>query len=118
MLTVPVEKVIISQESLGRFINDLVPGAYASLTKVDFKKLDHQSIRPVGIYGPKQGIVSFMIDAAIIDAATCVVLAQMNLVVDSNSGAHNCYHRMAMILLPSQASTLLEVPMSTRKLFL
>ena len=32
-----VDKVIIAQDSLQRFINAMSPGAYASITKVDFK---------------------------------------------------------------------------------
>ncbi|KAI0253465.1 hypothetical protein BJV78DRAFT_1153081 [Lactifluus subvellereus] len=35
-----VDKVIIAQDSLQRFINAVSPGAYASITKVDFKTLD------------------------------------------------------------------------------
>ncbi|KAI9444051.1 hypothetical protein H4582DRAFT_1918933 [Lactarius indigo] len=52
-----VDKVIISQDSLQHFINAVSPGAYTSITKVDFKALDRFMIRPLGVYGSKDGIV-------------------------------------------------------------
>ena len=36
------------------------PGAYTSITKVDFKTLDRLSIRPIGIYGCKEEIVRLL----------------------------------------------------------
>ena len=47
---VSVDKIIISQNSLEAFINNVCPGAYVSTTKVDFKALDHYVIKPVGVY--------------------------------------------------------------------
>jgi hypothetical protein len=55
-----VDKVIIAQDSLKRFINAICPGSYASLTKVDFKALDRFMIKPLGIYGSKVEIVRFL----------------------------------------------------------
>ncbi|GBE82556.1 hypothetical protein SCP_0409400 [Sparassis crispa] len=55
-----VDKVIIAQDSLQEFINTLCPGAYSSLTKVDYKALDGLDVRPVGLYGSKAEIVRFM----------------------------------------------------------
>jgi len=55
-----VDKVIIAQDSLKRFINTIRPGAYASVTKVDFKTLDDFMIRPVGVYGSKIEIVRLL----------------------------------------------------------
>jgi len=37
------------------------PGAYASITKVDFKALDQLMIKPLGIYGPKGEIVRLLL---------------------------------------------------------
>ena len=37
---VSVDKIIISQNSLKAFINNVCPGAYISMTKVNFKTLD------------------------------------------------------------------------------
>ncbi|CAL1701264.1 unnamed protein product [Somion occarium] len=62
-----VDKIIISQESLGHFINAILPGAYASMTKVDFKALDSLSIKPLGIYGSRSEIVKFLQDIKAID---------------------------------------------------
>jgi hypothetical protein len=52
-----VDKVIVAQDSLQRFINTIFPGAYASITKVDFKTLDQFMIKPLGVYGSKDQIV-------------------------------------------------------------
>ena len=70
MLTdsVLVDKIIIAQDSLGRFINKIQPGAYKSLTKVDFKSLDARLLQPIGVYGSRQSIVSFFLNFGIVDS--------------------------------------------------
>jgi hypothetical protein len=55
-----VDKVIIAQDSIQRFINSVSPGAYASITKVDFKALDRFMIKPLGVYGSKDEIVRML----------------------------------------------------------
>ncbi|KAL1696787.1 hypothetical protein GGG16DRAFT_43139 [Schizophyllum commune] len=55
-----VDKIIIAQDSLARFINEVCPGAYQSLTKVDFKALDKLTVKPIGIYGSKSEIVKLL----------------------------------------------------------
>ena len=55
-----VDKIIISQDSLKRFINTIRSGAYASVTKVDFKALDDFIIRPIGVYGSKIEIIRLL----------------------------------------------------------
>lgn len=62
-----MDKVIIDQASLKEFINKLHPGAYQSLTKVNFNALDEQSLRPVGVYGSKSEIVKFLRALDIVD---------------------------------------------------
>jgi hypothetical protein len=57
---VEVDKVIIAQDSLKRFINAMSPGTYASITKVDFKALDRLMIKPLGVYGCKAEIVNLL----------------------------------------------------------
>jgi hypothetical protein len=37
------------------------PGAYASITRVDFKTLDRLAIRPLGVYGSKDEIVRLLL---------------------------------------------------------
>jgi hypothetical protein len=59
-LYIAVDKVIIAQDSLKRFINAMSPGAYASITKVDFKTLDKLLIKPLGVYGSKVEIVRLL----------------------------------------------------------
>ncbi|KAJ7781844.1 hypothetical protein DFH07DRAFT_389440 [Mycena maculata] len=65
-----VNKIIIRQDSLKAFINELSPGAYSSLTKVDFKTLDQLLIKPVGIYGSKSEIVAFLSAQGAVDELT------------------------------------------------
>jgi hypothetical protein len=55
-----VDKIIIAQDSIQRFINSVSPGAYASITKVDFKALDQFMIKPLGVYGSKDEIVRLL----------------------------------------------------------
>ncbi|KAH9059728.1 hypothetical protein EDB87DRAFT_1831890 [Lactarius vividus] len=62
-----VDKVIIAQDSLRRFINTISPGAYATITKVDFKILDRLAIKPLGIYGCKDEIVRLLLSIGAVD---------------------------------------------------
>ncbi|KAI9443965.1 hypothetical protein H4582DRAFT_1049491 [Lactarius indigo] len=62
-----VDKVIIAQDSLRRFINAISPGAYATITKVDFKILDRLAIKPLGIYGCKDEIVRLLLSIGAVD---------------------------------------------------
>ncbi|KAK0217807.1 hypothetical protein IW262DRAFT_1560097, partial [Armillaria fumosa] len=55
-----VDKIIIAQDSLKLFANDKSPGAYVSLTKVDFNVLDRFAIKPMGVYGSKEEIIRFI----------------------------------------------------------
>ncbi|KAL4072279.1 hypothetical protein J3A83DRAFT_4092477 [Scleroderma citrinum] len=69
-----VDKIIISQNSLQAFINSVCPGAYASMTKVNFKVLDKYVIKPVGIYGSKEEIVRFLLELGVTDEAVAAQL--------------------------------------------
>jgi hypothetical protein len=62
-----VDKVVIAQDSLQRFVNTMSPGAYASVTKVDFKTLDRLMIKPLGVYGSKDVIVRLLTSIGAID---------------------------------------------------
>ena len=62
-----MDKIIISQESLGSFINTVLPGTYASMTKVDFQALDQLTIKPLGVYGSRSEIIRFLLDIRAID---------------------------------------------------
>jgi hypothetical protein len=62
-----VDKVVIAQDSLQRFVNTMSPGAYASVTKVDFKTLDRLMIKPLGVYGSKDEIVRLLTSIGAID---------------------------------------------------
>ena len=70
---VSVDKIIISQNSLKAFMNDVCQGAYISMTKVNFKTLDNYVIKPVGVYGSKEEIVRFLLQLAAIDETMYVI---------------------------------------------
>lgn len=62
-----VDKIIIAQDSLKRFLDDVSPGAYQSLTKIDFKALDNLSVKPIGVYGSKTEIVKLLTTSKVVD---------------------------------------------------
>ena len=43
------------------------PGAYASITRVDFKTLDRLAIKPLGVYGSKDEIVRLLRSIGAVD---------------------------------------------------
>ena len=45
----------------------MCPGAYASITKVDFKALDRLMIKPLGVYGSKHEIVRLLRSIGAVD---------------------------------------------------
>jgi hypothetical protein len=57
---IPVDKVVIDQESFSRLINTVSPGAYTSMTKISFGNLDKLDLRPIGVYGSKSEIVKLL----------------------------------------------------------
>ena len=75
-----MEKVIIDQESLKRFVNEVSPGAYVSLTRIDFRALDSASIKPVGVYGSRGRIVDLFLEVGSIEPHLFVVPAASNTV--------------------------------------
>jgi hypothetical protein len=67
-----VDKIVIAQQSLQAFINALSPGAYSSITKVNFKKLDNSSLKPLGVYGSREEVVRFLREIQAVDDNTYV----------------------------------------------
>ena len=61
-----MDKIIIDQDSLKPFVDTVMPGAYKSVTKIDFATLDRILIKPIGIYGSKSEIVRFLLEAGAI----------------------------------------------------
>jgi len=69
-----VDKIVIAQKSLQAFINALSPGAYSSITKVNFRILDNFLLKPIGVYGSKEEIVRFLREIHAVDDNACVKL--------------------------------------------
>ena len=76
-----MEKVIINQDSLNCFVNKISPGAYASLTRIDFRALDRASVKPVGVYGSKEKIVDLLLEVGVIEPDLFVVPVTSNTVL-------------------------------------
>ena len=57
LIPVSVDKIIIFQNSLRAFINTVCPGAYASMSKVNFKVFDQYVIKLMDVYGSKEEII-------------------------------------------------------------
>ncbi|KAF8306077.1 hypothetical protein DL93DRAFT_2172249 [Clavulina sp. PMI_390] len=55
-----VDKIIISQESVSQLVEQFYPGAYSSLTKIDFSSLDQVILQPIGVYGSIPPLVDFL----------------------------------------------------------
>lgn len=90
--------MIIAQDSLQRFINNLSPGAYASITKVDFKILDRLSIKPLGIYGCKDEIVRLLQSIGTVDEKLCVAFFSAYLVcLNCHSELAYCAHLVMVV---------------------
>ncbi|KAG1805444.1 uncharacterized protein BJ212DRAFT_1391820 [Suillus subaureus] len=62
-----VDKIIIAQDSLRAFTNTICPGAYVSMTNVDFSALDGLFVKPIGIYGSKEEIVRLLSSLGVVD---------------------------------------------------
>lgn len=52
----------------------MCPGAFASVTRVDFKTLDRLAIRPLGVYGSKDEIVRLLQSIGAVDENGWVIL--------------------------------------------
>lgn len=72
-----VHKIVIDQQSLHAFINALCPGAYASITKINFRILDNVLLKPIGVYGSKDEIVRFLREIDAVDDNTYVWLSDI-----------------------------------------
>ena len=76
-----MEKVIIDQGSLKHFINNISPGAYVSLTKIDFRALDGANAEPIGVYGSKEKIVDLLLEVGAIESHLSVVSGTSNVLL-------------------------------------
>ena len=56
-------------------MDEISPGAYFSLTKIDFGALDNTTIKPVGVYGSKERIVDLLLEVGAIDPHLSVISA-------------------------------------------
>ena len=76
------------------------PGAYASITKVDFQTLDRLAIKPLGIYGCKDEIVRLLKSLGAIDKKLCVIFPVPSALL--------IFLRARLLLAPSDAGRTLS----------
>jgi hypothetical protein len=72
-----VDKIIIDQDSLSKFINTISPRAYHSVTRIDFAALDRSLLKILGIYGSKAEIVRLLRSLNAITDAMYVLLSTL-----------------------------------------
>ncbi|CAE7194406.1 unnamed protein product [Rhizoctonia solani] len=84
-----VEKVLIDQQSLRRFLETLLPGSYESVSRINFRALDKFSIKPLGIYGSKLEIVDFLLQTKCLsDDSAKILIAAIGSSNDLGSGLY------------------------------
>jgi hypothetical protein len=75
------------------------PGAYASITKVDFKTLDRLSIQPMGIYGCRDEIVRLLQSLGSVDQELYVAFISTSLVLLNHlAGLSYCLHQAVLVV--------------------
>ncbi|CAG8468479.1 4455_t:CDS:2, partial [Acaulospora morrowiae] len=62
-----VENIIVSQEFLKKLCNDMIPGSYESISKVDYASLNTKSLGFIGIYGRYEVIARYFLQKNVID---------------------------------------------------
>ena len=97
-----VDKVIIAQDTLQRFINAISPGSYKSTTKIDFQRLDELKIQPLGIYGCKDEIVRLLLSLGAVDEKLCVICLRVVYPFSTLSlSGPDCYSRRVTLTVHS-----------------
>jgi hypothetical protein len=84
---------VIAQESLGRLINKIYPGAYRSMTKISFSDLDKLLLRPTGVYGSKTEIIKLLTSLGMVDNQLFV-----SLFIYDNASETNFEHPVRIFL--------------------
>ena len=75
-----MDKIVIDEHGAKAFVNGILPGAYKSVSSVDFEALDKHRLQLIGIYGSKTEIARFLLASGNIDQETCVLLSRTLLV--------------------------------------
>ncbi|THG94479.1 hypothetical protein EW026_g7001 [Hermanssonia centrifuga] len=101
-----IDKIIIAQESFGRFVNDICPGAYQSMTQVKFDALDALSIKPLGIYGSKEEIARYLRDVGAIKCVRALSLLENKVDASRSMSSGQRILRSGLYLLRDAAQDL------------
>ncbi|RHZ89869.1 hypothetical protein Glove_9g267 [Diversispora epigaea] len=80
-----VDKIIISQSDVKKLCNDMIPGSFKSISKINYEKLNSCHIHLIGVYGQNSLIAKLLLDKGIVDEKTYKSLL-MPYGVGNNSG--------------------------------
>ncbi|RHZ89868.1 hypothetical protein Glove_9g264 [Diversispora epigaea] len=69
-----VDKIIISQSDVKKLCNDMIPGSFKSISKINYEKLNSCQIHLIGIYGRNSLIAKLLLDKGMIDEKTYKLL--------------------------------------------
>ncbi|CAG8580452.1 9136_t:CDS:10, partial [Acaulospora colombiana] len=78
-----VQKTIVDQESIRRYIDVVSPGSYRSTSRIDFNGLDKLTMKPRGVYGSISSLVTFLLNIDSIDSEIASLLCEPR---DESSG--------------------------------
>jgi len=91
-----VDKIVIDEVGIKSFVNNILPGAYKSVSSVDFRALDDHRLQLVGIYGSKNEIARFLLASGHIDQTTSVLLSRISMVSELTP-RQRCLHGEAAL---------------------
>ncbi|RHZ90025.1 hypothetical protein Glove_9g277 [Diversispora epigaea] len=69
-----VDKIIISESDVKKLCNDMIPGSFKTISKINYKKLNSFPIHLIGIYGRNSLIAKLLLDKGIVDDKTYKLL--------------------------------------------
>ncbi|KAH7105368.1 hypothetical protein BKA62DRAFT_689447 [Auriculariales sp. MPI-PUGE-AT-0066] len=69
-----VDKIVIDEAGVKAFVNKLHPGAYKTISSVDFTSLDASRLELVGVYGSKTEITRFLVESGHVDESIAALL--------------------------------------------
>ncbi|CAG8464426.1 13684_t:CDS:10 [Dentiscutata erythropus] len=62
-----VDKIIISQNSLKKLCNIIVPNSFKSISEINYASLNSKSLNFTGIYGTRESIAKYLLQSNLID---------------------------------------------------
>ncbi|KAF0504096.1 hypothetical protein F8M41_019632 [Gigaspora margarita] len=80
-----VDKIIISQNSLKKLCNIIVPNSFKSISEINYASLNSKSLNLTGIYGTRESIAKYLLQSKLIDEQIHSQLVQSQTIKDNNN---------------------------------